>query len=299
MAGTQGLGVVAHSDLIATARELAGAVDGPLPRQTNLRRAVSTTYYSLFHCLAENCADTLVGEAAGTERSEPCLEAGLPGIAAWDRQGALQRPPNDSAVSHRNPKICRSIRKQGTGAEMGRLVPAHHPGDAGPCLSGGGPATSQHLLQRQKGGESEWDEALIPLTVPEVRRLLYRLIWQPRSTAKSVLKWSRWRRRHQARARLCHYKRRAAVVLGKPTFGGRSAPPISSTVWLRTAPIRWSVKQQGKRERADYEPSETLEQSDAILDIEAAAQCIAQFRQAPERDRRAFAVYVLLNLRNS
>ena len=58
-----------------------------------------------------------------------------------------------------------------------------HPGDAGPCLSGGGPATGQHLPQRQKGGESEWDETLIPLTVPEVRRLLYRLIWQPRSKA--------------------------------------------------------------------------------------------------------------------
>ena len=60
----------------------------------------------------------------------------------------------------------------------------------------------------KKGGEPEWDEALIPLTVPEVRRLLYRLIWRPMPLNKSVPAWSRWRRRHQARARRCHYQRR-------------------------------------------------------------------------------------------
>ena len=44
------------------------------------------------------------------------------------------------------------------------------------------------------------DEKLIPLTVPEVRRLLYRLIWRHQPTDESVLRWSRWRRRHQATA---------------------------------------------------------------------------------------------------
>ena len=96
---------------------------------------------------------------------------------------------------------------------MGRLVPPHHLGDAGPRLLGGGPAPGERALQRQKGGEPEWDEALIPLTVPEVRRLLYHLIWQSRPRAKSVLEWSRWRRRHQARARLCNYKRRLNTYL--------------------------------------------------------------------------------------
>ena len=32
--------------------------------QTHLRRAVSTAYYALFHCLARCCADTLVGKNA-------------------------------------------------------------------------------------------------------------------------------------------------------------------------------------------------------------------------------------------
>ena len=65
----------------------------------------------------------------------------------------------------------------------------------------------------KKKGTSEYDAALIPLTVPEVQRRLYRLIWQNRPTAPAVRAWSRGRRRHQARARLCHYQRRLALYL--------------------------------------------------------------------------------------
>ena len=49
---------------------------------------------------------------------------------------------------------------------------------------------------------------LIPLTVPEVRRLLCRLLWQRPAHADLTVGWSRWRRRHQARASRSHYKRR-------------------------------------------------------------------------------------------
>jgi hypothetical protein len=49
---------------------------------------------------------------------------------------------------------------------------------------------------------------LLPLTVPEVRRLLYALVWQPPPSAAHVLYWSAWRRRHQARAKQAHIKRR-------------------------------------------------------------------------------------------
>ncbi len=54
--------------------------------------------------------------------------------------------------------------------------------------------------------------ALLPLTVPEVRRLLWRLIWSAMPPPEAVLAWSRWRRRHQAQARRCHYKRRLAQL---------------------------------------------------------------------------------------
>jgi hypothetical protein len=49
--------------------------------------------------------------------------------------------------------------------------------------------------------------ALLPLTVPEVRRLLWQLVWAEVPLPDRVLHWSRWRRRHQARARRCHYRR--------------------------------------------------------------------------------------------
>lgn len=58
------------SDFIATARDLAQSSARGRPRETNLRRAVSTTYYAMFHCLAQNCADLLVG-GPGSNRSEP------------------------------------------------------------------------------------------------------------------------------------------------------------------------------------------------------------------------------------
>ena len=51
-------------DFIETARDLAGASrQDHQPRETNLRRAVSTTYYALFHGLASCCADTIAGDS--------------------------------------------------------------------------------------------------------------------------------------------------------------------------------------------------------------------------------------------
>ncbi len=48
----------------------------------------------------------------------------------------------------------------------------------------------------------------IPLTVPEVRRLLGRLLFPLSRSAPAVLAWSWWRRCHQARASASHTKRR-------------------------------------------------------------------------------------------
>ena len=59
-----------------------------------------------------------------------------------------------------------------------------------------------------KGGCPSRDRSLIPLTVLEVRRLLTRLVWTEDQLPDFILYWSWWRRRHQARARKFHYKRR-------------------------------------------------------------------------------------------
>jgi hypothetical protein len=55
---------------------------------------------------------------------------------------------------------------------------------------------------------------LIPLTVPEVRRLLCRLVWITIPPPEHSLAWSDWRRRHQAIARRCHWQRRQARLNG-------------------------------------------------------------------------------------
>ena len=49
---------------------------------------------------------------------------------------------------------------------------------------------------------------LCPLSVPEARRLLARLLFPPPSSAPLVLAWSGWRRRHQQQARVCHCRHR-------------------------------------------------------------------------------------------
>ena len=48
-------------------------------------------------------------------------------------------------------------------------------------------------------------------TAPEVRRLLTRLVWTDTQVPEFILSWSWWRRRHQARARFCHYKRASVI----------------------------------------------------------------------------------------
>lgn len=51
-------------------------------------------------------------------------------------------------------------------------------------------------------------DGLIALTLNEIRRLFTRLLPNPPPLATHILRWSKWRRRHQAVARACHYRRR-------------------------------------------------------------------------------------------
>jgi hypothetical protein len=51
---------------------------------------------------------------------------------------------------------------------------------------------------------------LIPLTCNEIQHLFAALVARPAGDLGHRLRWSTWRRRHQARARTCHYRRQAA-----------------------------------------------------------------------------------------
>jgi hypothetical protein len=50
---------------------------------------------------------------------------------------------------------------------------------------------------------------LIPLTCNEIQHLFAALVAAPVADTGHRLRWSWWRRRHQARARACHYRRQA------------------------------------------------------------------------------------------
>ena len=159
--------MINSADLIAASLDLVAAGGRDRPRQANLRRAVSTAYYAMFHCLSAICADLLVG-GAGSERSEP----------AW--------------------------------------------------------------------------------------RQVYRAL------------------EHGAAQQRCN---RPAMMQKFPAeiqdFAGKF------------------VLMQQKRHRADYDPEASYDKDTVLQDIIAVAEAIAKLRQAPVKDRRAFAVYLLFPLRNN
>jgi hypothetical protein len=55
-----------HRDLLESARGSIRPSDGSIPTQSDLKRAVSTVYYALFHYIAQDCADALAGGGAKT-----------------------------------------------------------------------------------------------------------------------------------------------------------------------------------------------------------------------------------------
>lgn len=54
---------------------------------------------------------------------------------------------------------------------------------------------------------------LLPWTLPELKRLLWRFVCSPSSSLFIVWHWSIWRRQKQERARQCHYRRHAQCAL--------------------------------------------------------------------------------------
>jgi SRSO17 transposase len=52
-------------------------------------------------------------------------------------------------------------------------------------------------------------QGLIPFTLNEIRRLFDKLILARTATEDTIWAWSLWRRKHQATARTCHYRRRS------------------------------------------------------------------------------------------
>jgi hypothetical protein len=65
-------------------------------------------------------------------------------------------------------------------------------------------AAREHALRPAPDG-------LIALTCNEIRRLFVSFVIEPGRSLTCPLAWSRWRRRHQHRARTSHYQRQEAT----------------------------------------------------------------------------------------
>jgi hypothetical protein len=107
------------------------------------------------------------------------------GFAAWPGKGIARAPVVDA--------------EHATGASggtaMGGFRRLHRPG------------VDLYAVSHLNGSD------LVPLTVAEIRRLLDALLPYPRADRDPVthaLKWSAWRRRRQAVARRCHYRKRSS-----------------------------------------------------------------------------------------
>lgn len=73
-------------NFLSTAETLLKTGNGA-PSLTNLRRAQSTIYYALFHCLARDCADMLIGTQGANRSKKAWLQVyrALHHGRAWER----------------------------------------------------------------------------------------------------------------------------------------------------------------------------------------------------------------------
>jgi SRSO17 transposase len=67
------------------------------------------------------------------------------------------------------------------------------------------------IAARERDRPRPANRPLIPLTVKEIRHLFAKLAANTVHTIDHWLAWSRWRRRHQARAKTSHYRRRGQL----------------------------------------------------------------------------------------
>ncbi len=88
-------------DLLKAAYQLALEPSVGRPRQANLRRAISTAYYALFHSIANCCADML----AGSTRANRSQRAWRQTYRALEHGHAKNQCMNQSVISRFPPEI--------------------------------------------------------------------------------------------------------------------------------------------------------------------------------------------------
>ena len=111
----------------------------------------------------------------------------------WAIEECFEEAKGQSLPPRRRGWDWTSTRCAGGTAGTGTSPPCRGTGQALAMLAHAYLAVVRHQASSQgtsgrKGGCPSLDERLIPLTVPEVRRLLYRLIWRHHPKDESVLR---------------------------------------------------------------------------------------------------------------
>ncbi len=100
---------------------------------------------------------------------------------------------------------------------------------------------------------------MVGLSVPETRRLVAALAAPPEERAHR-LRWSRWRRAHQATARRGHIARRASGQpppssgAGPPVVAVPGTPVLTDAGWTRVVPLLASAPGRTGRPPRDHRP---------------------------------------------
>ncbi len=113
------------------------------------------------------------------------------------------------------------------------------------------PATLRKLAE--KGGPAHAPE-LIPLSVPEMRHLTLALAADAARRA-FLLRWSHWRRAHQAGAKRCHTTRHArerAIPPPPPIILTLPQGELTDAEWTRVQPLLPPQKPVTRRPRHDH-----------------------------------------------
>ena len=142
--------------LFDTARRLAGLIgDSPAPigrpHQADLRRAVSTAYYAMFHALCTSNADTLIGTVRAGPQASPWLQA----------YRALDHGTAKTLLSRYGSQHQASIGIRAFATAFSNLQEQRHDADYNPKRAFTRPEVERLLDRMETTAHAFWD---VPLT---------------------------------------------------------------------------------------------------------------------------------------
>jgi hypothetical protein len=152
--------------------------------------------------------------------------------------------------------------------EAGRLVPPYYLGNVGTgvfgsdaradgCRDGAKKGAGEARAGEQLGALQERPRAPVRLSCCEIRRLFWQLCVVVERSAELVLRWSWWRRWHQAWARYYHYRRQERKLAQtvppqhqEPTAAEQQEDEqltdVLDVVWKRLEPLLPAEKRTGR-----------------------------------------------------